>query len=55
MSWSSRFVGSIRSQLEVAKEVVYGLEAAQDRHALSTHEEDLRKLLKMKSLGLTSL
>jgi hypothetical protein len=55
MSWSSQFVGSIQSQLEITKEVVHRLEVVWDRRVLSTHEEDLRKLLKLKSLGLTSL
>jgi hypothetical protein len=42
-------------QLEVAREVVQCLEMAGDRRALAEHEESLRKLLKCKSMGLTSL
>lgn len=54
-SWSSRFVGSVRMQLEIAKEVVHRLEAARDRRPLAMHEEELRKQLKLKTLGLLSL
>jgi hypothetical protein len=48
-------VGSIKVQLEIAKEVVLRLEMAQDRRVLSCQEESLRQELKMKSLGLSSL
>jgi hypothetical protein len=54
-SWSDRCVGSIKVQLEIAKEVVLRLEMAQDRRVLSCQEESLRQELKMKSLGLSSL
>jgi hypothetical protein len=54
-SWSDRFVGNVRMQLEIAREVVHRLEIARDRHTLAPHEEDLRKLLKGKALGLASL
>jgi hypothetical protein len=42
-------------QLEVAKEVVYRMEMAQDRRVLATHEADLRRFLKLKALALSSL
>lgn len=54
-SWSARFVGSIRSQLEIAKEILYRLEIARDHRSLADHEERLRKVVKLKSLGLSSL
>lgn len=54
-SWSQRCIGNIRIQLEIAKEVIHRLEMAMDRRPLTAHEEDLRKKLKLKALGLSSL
>jgi hypothetical protein len=54
-SWSDHCIGNIRSQLEVAKEVVHRLEMARDRRNLGTHEEELRRALKLKLLDLSSL
>jgi hypothetical protein len=54
-SWSDRFIGNIRIQPEVAKEVTHHLEIAWDRRLLAQHEEALRHQLKLKSLGLLSL
>jgi hypothetical protein len=54
-SWSAYYVGLVRMQLEMAKEVVLRLESAHDRSALAAYEEDLRQLLKLKSLPLASL
>lgn len=54
-SWSSRFVGNIRTQLEIAKEVLHRLEIARYHRPLGEHEELLRKIVKLKSLGLSSL
>lgn len=54
-SWSTKHVGSVRLQLELAKEVVHRLEMARDRRQLAEHEELLRRQLKMKSLRLSSL
>jgi hypothetical protein len=54
-SWSDKFIGNVRVQLEVAKEVVHRLEMARDRRQLATHEEELRQHLKLKPLGLASL
>jgi hypothetical protein len=54
-SWSNRFIGSVRIQLEVAKEVIHSLEIVWDRQSLAQHEEALRHQLKLKSLGLSSL
>jgi hypothetical protein len=42
-------------QLEIAREVVHQLEMAYDRHNLAPFEEELRKLLKGKALGLVLL
>lgn len=42
-------------QLEMAKEVVRQLEIAGDRRQLSAHETALRRRLKLKALGLSSL
>lgn len=54
-SWSALSIGSIRMQLEIAKEVVHRLEIARDHRTLAPHEEVLRQKLKWKSLGLSSL
>jgi hypothetical protein len=49
-SWSDHMIGNIHVQLEVAKEVVAKLEAAQDCWQLVVHEEALRCEMKLKSL-----
>jgi hypothetical protein len=54
-SWNDRFVGNVRLQLEITKEVVARLEMTRDRHFLAAHEESLHQRLKRKSLGLSSL
>jgi hypothetical protein len=54
-SWSARFVGSVHIQLEVAKEVLHKLEVARDGRALTSHEEWLRQLVKLKLLVIASL
>jgi hypothetical protein len=54
-SWSDRFLGNVRMQLEIAKEVVHRLEMVHDHRTLAPHEEELRKLLKGKALGLALL
>jgi hypothetical protein len=40
-SWSDHLIGSIRLQLEVAKEVVHRLEMARDQRHLTVHNEEL--------------
>lgn len=50
-----RFIGSVRLQLAVAREVVQQLDAAQDRRALSEPELEVRWELKYKTLGLSSM
>jgi hypothetical protein len=53
--WSQKFVGSVRLQLAVAKEVIFQLEQQLDRCSLSPDERTLRSELKMRCLGLASL
>jgi hypothetical protein len=54
-SWSDRTIGNIRLQLEVDKEVLHRLEQARDLRLLASHEEALRHLAQLKTLGLASL
>ena len=54
-SWSSKRIGSIRLQLSLAREVILGLDVAEESRALSDEEKLLRNELKMKCLGLASL
>jgi hypothetical protein len=54
-SWSAKFVGSVRLQLAVAKEVILQFDRQQDRCLLSPEEGALRKGLKVKCLGLAAL
>lgn len=53
--WSAKAVGSIRTQIQVAKEVIFHLELAQDHRSLSAAEQALRRFLEIIFLGLTSL
>ena len=53
--WGQHKVGNIKSQLEVAREILHRLEIERDFRALSQHEEWLRKKLKLHCLGLASL
>jgi hypothetical protein len=53
--WSAQKVGNIRDQILVANEVIFRLEAAQDRRAISQAETELRRALKKRLLGLASL
>lgn len=54
-SWSSRTIGNIALQLQVARELIACLDAAQDMRALTTSETWLRRKLKGAYLGLASL
>jgi hypothetical protein len=54
-SWSDRFVGNMHLQLAMSSEIVASLEAVGDHKSLAPHEEALRKELKLKALGLSSL
>jgi hypothetical protein len=53
--WASSRIGDIRSQLLVARELVLRLDLTQERRHLSPSEQGLRKRLKMRCLGLSSL
>jgi hypothetical protein len=53
--WSDRTIGSVRLQLEMAKEIMHWLEIARDTRRLSAGEEEMCKPLKLKSLALASL
>jgi hypothetical protein len=54
-SWSDQFVGNVRLQLAHANEIVAWLEVTMDQRNLAPYEESLRKELKLKGLGLSSL
>jgi exonuclease III len=54
-AWSAKSIGSIRTQVLVAKEVIFCLDAAQDHRSLSLAEFALCKFRKLCYLGLTSL
>lgn len=54
-SWNMRQVGSVRLQLIMAREIISQLDAAQDFRQLSEEETDLRREMKLHSLGLASL
>lgn len=54
-SWSMKNIGSVRSQLFMARELIAQFDKAQEHRQLSEGEHTLRKQLKMISLGLASL
>jgi hypothetical protein len=54
-AWSAKSIGSIRTQVLVAKEVIFRLDEAQDHRSLSLPKFALRKFLNLRYLGLTSL
>lgn len=53
--WGQRKVGSIKSQLEIAKELLHRWEIERDERALADDEEWLGRKLKLHCLGLASL
>lgn len=53
--WSAKAAGNILTQIQVAKEVIFRLEAAQDSRLLSPVEQSLRRFLKIRFFGLSSL
>jgi hypothetical protein len=55
VKWSSKAVGNIRLRIQIAMEVIFRLEVAQDSRSLSPKEISLRRFLKLRYLGLTSL
>jgi hypothetical protein len=54
-SWSDIFLGNVSLQLTLANEIVSRLAAAGDHRHLGAHDVFLRKELKLKALGLSSL
>ena len=54
-SWSIKNIGSVRSQLFMARELIAQFDTAQEHRLLSDDEQTLRKQLKLISLGLASL
>lgn len=53
--WSDRWIGNVRLQLGIAMEVISRLDVAAESRVLSDQEHSLRKVLKRKLLGLSSL
>ena len=53
--WSATRIGDIKAQLLMARELVLRLDSAQERRQLSDEELGLRKRMKMRCLGLSSL
>jgi len=54
-SWSVKKIGSVRLQLALAREVILRFDAAQEHRVLPAQEVQLRKMLKVRVLGLASL
>ena len=53
--WSDRWIGNVKLQIAIALEVIKQLDIAMETRALSDAERALRKCLKKKLLGLSSL
>lgn len=53
--WSATKIGGIREQLLMARELIHHLDVAQETRNLSEAEGALRKRMKMRCLGLSSL
>jgi hypothetical protein len=53
-SLNDRFVGNVKLQLAIAKELIIRLESARDRRALAAHKERLKQDMKLRSLTLSS-
>lgn len=54
-AWSSKWIGNVRLQIAIALEIILRLDVAMDTRPLSVAEIDLRRTLKRKLLGLSSL
>ncbi|XP_073359839.1 uncharacterized protein [Aegilops tauschii subsp. strangulata] len=54
-TWSDRWIGNVKLQITIALEVILRLDVASDSRQLSRGEQDLRRILKRKLLGLCSL
>jgi len=53
--WSATKIGGIREQLLMARELVLQLDRAQETRQLPEHVGELRRRMKMRCLGLSSL
>jgi len=53
--WSNANVGSVRLQLAIAREVILRLDGEEEQRVLADWELELRRLLKVRVLGLASL
>ena len=53
--WTDRWIGNVKLQIAIAIEVIKQLDIAMEARTLSDAERDLRKCLKRKLLGLSSL
>jgi len=54
-SWSAKHIGNVKAQLLLAREVILRLDQEQDKRQLSELESELRRGLKQRCLGLSSL
>lgn len=54
-SWSDRWIGNVCLQIGIAMEIIGRLDVASEGRQLSDQEHGLRKVLKRKLLGLSSL
>lgn len=54
-SWSATKIGSVRLQLALAREIVLGLDEAEESRTLEARELELRRSLKLRTLGLASM
>lgn len=54
-SWSMKNIGSVHSQLFMARELIAQFDKAQEDRLLTDEEQALHKQLKVISLGLASL
>lgn len=54
-SWSAKYIGHIKSQLLIAREIILRLDQQQERRQLTEVEIELRKDMKHQCLGLASL
>jgi hypothetical protein len=53
-SWSTKFIGSVKTQILLASELILRFDIAMESRQLSPDERALRRLLKKKLLGLAS-
>lgn len=54
-SWAATRIGEIKAHLLMARELILQLDLAQESRGLSEEEAGLRKRMKMRCLGLSSL